>query len=58
MTHGSIIAVIADLDAYTRSPTSVNPPNCTNDPNMFGNAIKSTKEAIAEFTLEPIWQLF
>ena len=66
MTHGSIIAVIADLDAYTRSPTSGNPPNCTNDPNMTGNAMTSSKEdiadcrsarriIIAEFALESKW---
>ena len=30
-----------------------NPPNCTIDPNMPGNAVTSTKEAIAELELGP-----
>ena len=66
MSHGSIINVITDLDTDDRSPTNANPPNCTNDPNMTGNAMTSSKEdiadcrsarriLIAEFALEPKW---
>ena len=45
--------MFGDLDRDANIPANGNPPNCTIDPNIHGNAVISTKEAIAELELEP-----
>ena len=51
--NGFFNDVFVDLDKDAKIPANSNPPNCTIDPNIPGNAVTSIKETIAELELEP-----
>ena len=44
--------MLVAVDNDARAPTNGNPPNCTIDPNIPGDAVISTNEAIAALELE------
>ena len=48
---GSLKIAFADLDKDAKIPANSNPPDCTIDPDMTGNAMTSTKEV--ELALAP-----